>query len=241
MKRIAIFGWGIVAPKSPNIETFEKNLDRATNWLEPFNGFGPSNFLVGEPDFDFSDYREWIEERFQPRKYSQLNDKMGNIVKYAVGAFIQSLNQNPGIGELLENLGTQTHIYVGTGLGDFPLHYEKALLYHKAQDRWNRFWCQKDRHGELATFNAAPQQEKQVFSKRLSLVMCCLTSASVSPKPCGYCSVRMTGMFNKFAACNNQPVCLTTACRGLSGMAPASRCWISITSRTLCSAWHKTG
>ena len=94
MKRIGIFGWGVVAPKSPNIEAFEKNLDRATNWLEPFAGFGPCNFLVGEPDFEFSDYRSWIEDRFLPRRYSQLDKKMGKVVKYAIGAFIQALNQN---------------------------------------------------------------------------------------------------------------------------------------------------
>ena len=79
MKRIGIFGWGIVAPKSPNIETFEKNLDKATNWLVAFSVFGPCNFLVGEPDFIFSDYKSWIENRFRPRKYSQLEEKMGNM------------------------------------------------------------------------------------------------------------------------------------------------------------------
>jgi 3-oxoacyl-(acyl-carrier-protein) synthase len=169
MKRIGIFGWGIVAPKSPNIETFENNLDRATNWLEPFNGFGPSNFLVGEPEFEFSHYRQWIGDRFQPRKYSQLDEKMGNIVKYALGAFIQSLGQNPGIEELLERLGTQAHVYVGTGLGDFPLHYEKALIYHKAQNRWNRFWCHKDRHSELAAYYAASQQGKQRIAEDIGI------------------------------------------------------------------------
>ena len=46
-KRIGVFGWGIVAPKSPNIEAFERNLEEAGTWLEPFRGFGPSNFLVG--------------------------------------------------------------------------------------------------------------------------------------------------------------------------------------------------
>ncbi len=96
-KRIGIFGWGIVAPKSPNVDVFEKNLGRATSWLEPFDGFGPSNFLVGQPDFDFEIYKEWIDRRFEPRRYSQLDSKMGNTVKYAVGAFIQALDQNPGI------------------------------------------------------------------------------------------------------------------------------------------------
>lgn len=161
MKRIGIFGWGIVAPKSPTIEAFEKNLDRATNWLEPFGGFGPSNFLVGEPEFVFSDYKSWIEDRFRPRKYSQLDEKMGNMVKYAIGAFIQALNQNPGIEKLLESLQTRAHIYVATGLSDFPMHYEKALRYYKAQQRWNRFWCQPEFHSELAAYNAAADEEKR--------------------------------------------------------------------------------
>ena len=100
-KRIGIFGWGVVAPRSPNIEIFEENLKRATRWLEPFDGFGPSNFLVGRPDFEFETYKPWIEARFEPRRYSQLNGKMGNTVKYAIGAFIQALGQNPGIKRLV--------------------------------------------------------------------------------------------------------------------------------------------
>ena len=154
MKRVGIFGWGIVAPRSPNIRVFEKNLEKATNWLQPFNGFGPSNFLVGEPDFDFSAYRPWIESRFTPRRYSQLDEKMGNMVKYALGAFIQSLEQNPAIEQLLQRLKTEAHIYVATGLGDFPLHYEKAMKYYRAQQRWNRFWCSDEYNRELEAYRA---------------------------------------------------------------------------------------
>jgi 3-oxoacyl-(acyl-carrier-protein) synthase len=165
MKRIGIFGWGIVAPKSPNIRTFEKNLQKATNWLEPFSGFGPSHFLVGAPEFTFSDYKSWIEDRFRPRRYSQLDEKMGNMVKYAIGAFIQALNQNPGIEELLESLDTQSHVYVATGLGDFPMHYEKALAYYKAQKRWNRFWCREEHHSELAAYGAAQGPDKKRMLK----------------------------------------------------------------------------
>ena len=57
-KRIGIYGWGIVAPKSPTVDVFEKNLEKPDSWLEPFHGFGPSNFLVGRPEFDFEDYKE---------------------------------------------------------------------------------------------------------------------------------------------------------------------------------------
>ena len=96
-KRIGIFGWGVVAPKSPNIDTFERNLENADSWLTPFRGYGQSNFLVGQPDFDFETYHPWFDERFPPAKFSQLKDKMGPMVQYAIGSFIQSLAQNPGI------------------------------------------------------------------------------------------------------------------------------------------------
>lgn len=159
-QRIGIFGWGVVAPKSPNVEIFEENLRRSTRWLEPFDGFGPSNFLVGRPEFDFETYRPWIEARFEPRRYSQLQEKMGNTVKFAVGAFIQALGQNPGIEPLLSDLGGQTHVYVGTGLGDFPLQYEHVQQYRRAQLRWNRFWCQDEHHSELRTYRQAGDGEK---------------------------------------------------------------------------------
>ncbi len=144
-KRIGIFGWGVVAPKSPDIDTFEKNLEQTGSWLEPFRGYGPSNFLVGYPDFDFETYHEWFDARFPPAKFSQLNDKMGPMVKFAMGAFIQSLRQNPGIEDYLSSLGLQCHVYVGTGLGDVTVTYDAALDYDRAQRKWNEFWAAPER------------------------------------------------------------------------------------------------
>ena len=160
-KRIGIYGWGIVAPKSPDIDSFERNLLEAESWLEPFDGFGPNNFLVGAPEFNFADYKPWIDERFEPRKYSQLDTKMGNMVKYAIGAFIQSLGQNPGIEKALQDLGPHAHIYVGTGLGDLSTHFSVGQTYARAQRRWNRFWCHEDRNPRLAAFRAADTASKE--------------------------------------------------------------------------------
>jgi 3-oxoacyl-[acyl-carrier-protein] synthase II len=167
VRRVGIFGWGVVAPKSPNVEAFEKNLRRATSWLEPFDGFGPSNFLVGRPEFDFKVYKPWIDERFEPRRYSQLDSKMGNTVKYAVGAFIQALEQNPGIEPLLHDLGPEVHVYVGTGLGDFPLQYELFLRYHHAQKCWNRFWCRDEHHAELRRYREASKEKREQIREEL--------------------------------------------------------------------------
>jgi 3-oxoacyl-(acyl-carrier-protein) synthase len=159
-RRVGVFGWGVVAPKSPNVTVFEENLEQATSWLEPFHGFGPSNFLVGAPEFDFAVYRPWIDARFEPRKFPQLDSKMGNAAKYAIGAFIQALGQNQGMEELLGELGTHAHVYVGTCLGDFPLHYDVAIQYYKAQKRWNKFWCRDEHHSELASYRRASEAER---------------------------------------------------------------------------------
>ena len=168
-KRIGIFGWGIVAPKSPDIGSFEDNLMTAETWLEPFNGFGPDNFLVGNPEFDFSTYKEWIDQRFEPRKFAQLDAKMGNMVKYAVGAFIQSLEQNAGLEEELQKLGSQAHIYVGTGLGDLATNFRIGRDYFRAQRRWKRFWCQEEHNPELAEFRAAEPSRRDEMREELGV------------------------------------------------------------------------
>lgn len=148
-KRIGIFGWGLVGPKCPDIDTFEKKLAEEGNWLSPFRGYGPSNFVVGEPDFDFERYRSWLDARFPSSRFSQLNDKMGNVVKYSIGAFIQSLEQNPGIEQVLQELGVRTHVYIGTGLGEVPVQHEESLRYDRVRRRWNAFWAAPERCAAL--------------------------------------------------------------------------------------------
>lgn len=142
---IGIFGWGVVAPRAANVQEFRESLKRSESWLTPFEGFGPSNFLVGEPSFSFEEYRPWIEKRFKPARYSQLVKHSGEMVRYAVGAFIQSLHQNPGLEEELVDLGQQVHIYIGTGVGDLPTMYDVSIAFYKAQRRWNRFWGAPER------------------------------------------------------------------------------------------------
>jgi 3-oxoacyl-[acyl-carrier-protein] synthase II len=144
-KRIGVFGWGVVAPKSPDIEAFERNLERADSWLSPFRGYGQSNFLVGYPEFDFETYHAWFDQRFPPAKFSQLKDKMGPMVQYAIGAFLQSLSQNPGLETYLQSLGTKCHVYVGTGLGEITVTHEETLRHERALRRWNEFWAAPER------------------------------------------------------------------------------------------------
>lgn len=161
VRRVAIYGWGIVAPRSPNIESFAENLGAAESWLTPFNGFGPDNFLVGTPDFAFEEYKPWVDARFRPTRFPQLVDKMDPMCCYAIGAFIQALGQNPGLEEELERLGREAHVYVGTGLGSLPTIYDTSLALYRAQRTWNHFWAQPARNRALVAYLEAGSRERE--------------------------------------------------------------------------------
>ena len=150
--RVGVFGWGIVAPQSPNIEAFARNLARSESWLTPFEGFGPSNFLVGQPEFRFEDYKAWIDARFAPRHYQNLKEKMDYPSLYAIGAFIQALQENPGLEKLMQELGGQAHVYLGTGLGSVESMYQSSVTLHMAQQRWNRFWGSRENNSALGAY-----------------------------------------------------------------------------------------
>ena len=154
--RVGVFGWGIVAPKSPNIEAFRRNLATAESWLTPFEGFGPSNFLVGNPEFALEDYRPWIDERFPPRHFQNLKEKMDLTSLYAIGAFIQSLGQNPGMEAVLQKLGDKAHVYLGTGLGSIETSYRASITLYRAQLRWNAFWALPKNNSALASHLDSP-------------------------------------------------------------------------------------
>lgn len=151
-RRVGIFGWGLVAPRSPDIDAFTRNLQSAESWLEPFDGFGPDNFLVGQPTFDFKAYEPWVVGRFKPNRFSQLESKMGLPVQYAIGSFVQALGQNPGLEEELKRLGTRAHVYVGTGLGDFDTQYRESLSLYRAMRHWTRFWAHPDQNSARAAW-----------------------------------------------------------------------------------------
>lgn len=165
MSRVGIYGWGIVAPRSPTIEAFAANLESARSWLTPFDGFGPSTFLAGEPTFHFRDYRPWIAERFPPNKFPQLEQKMGMMIQYSLGAFIQALGQNPGIEQTLQELGTQTQVLIGTGLGQLPTSYDCSIELYRAQRRWDRFWADASRNSDRNSYEALSTEDRRALQR----------------------------------------------------------------------------
>lgn len=155
--RVGVFGWGIVAPKSPDIDSFARNLaETAGSWLSPFRTFGPSNFLVGQPEFDFSRYQPWIDARFPPRHYHTLLEKMDMPAQFAIGAFVQALGQNPGLEQVLQELGASTHVYVGSGLGNIDTIFQASIALDRAQRRWNRFWSDPAHNSALRDSGELP-------------------------------------------------------------------------------------
>ncbi|HXJ37920.1 MAG TPA: beta-ketoacyl synthase N-terminal-like domain-containing protein, partial [Bryobacteraceae bacterium] len=166
--RTGVFGWGVVAPKSPNIETFEKNLESASSWLSPFNGFGPDNFLVGMPEFNFDDYAPWINQRCAPRHFHNLKEKMDLPALYAIGSFIQALGQNPGLESELRELGTKAHIYLGTGLGSIATIHDTAITLYEAQRKWDRFWAAPARNQARQRHEINPAPDAPVDPATLS-------------------------------------------------------------------------
>lgn len=152
LTRVGVFGWGIVAPRSPDMVAFERHLESNDHWLQPFEGFGPSNFLVGVPEFDFAAYRPWIEQRFPANRFPQLASKMDLPTQYAIGAFIQALGCQEGLETELQRLGTSAHVYIGSGLGALDTTRKIGLHLHRAQRRWDHFWAQPERNAALRRY-----------------------------------------------------------------------------------------
>jgi 3-oxoacyl-[acyl-carrier-protein] synthase II len=148
-RRIGVFGWGLVAPGARDVDALAVSLARVEDRLTPFHGFGPSNFLVGEPDFEFADYKPWLDARFPPSRYSLLERKFGGPTKFAIGAFVQALRQNPPIEAELRELGAAAQVIVGGGLTDVPTYHRIGRELDRAQRRWNRFWAEPSRNAAL--------------------------------------------------------------------------------------------
>jgi 3-oxoacyl-[acyl-carrier-protein] synthase II len=95
---------------------------------------------------------------------------MGAPSLYAIGAFIQSLAQNPGIENELRTLGNQAHVYVGTGLGSLDTTYQASVALYKSRICWDAFWASPERNTELrencqAYPDAPPESDTEEWNR----------------------------------------------------------------------------
>lgn len=151
---IAIFGWGLVAPGARDIRAFRTVLEQGVTALRPSPAgeLGNGLFAVGDPDFDFDDYRDWVIARYGEPRFNQLKSKMGDNALFAIGACIQALESNPGLEAVVHEADLGTHVYIGSGVGDLPQSYAARASLDRATREWNRFWADRSRCAALRAF-----------------------------------------------------------------------------------------
>lgn len=151
---ISIYGWGVVAPGAADVSGFRKTVFEAQAALKPSvdEGLGRGLFFVGDPEFDFSRYRDWFDARAAAPRYAQLQSKMGENALFAIGAFIQALESNRGIERALQLADERSHIYIGSGVGDLRETAASHDEFKRAVRVWNRFWAHPSRCQALARF-----------------------------------------------------------------------------------------
>jgi 3-oxoacyl-[acyl-carrier-protein] synthase II len=153
--RVGIYGWGVVAPGARNVEALVELLRTGASALAPSkkSELGPGLFAVGEPDFTFDDYADWIVKRHGAPYVSRMLAKMTDNVQFAIGATIQALG-TPELEAAVKELDEQCHIYVGSGVGDLPESYKAAASLTRATREWNHFWANPARCAERRRFHA---------------------------------------------------------------------------------------
>lgn len=162
MGRVGIYGWGVVAPKAPNVEALDALLRSGQTALAPVDrpNLGKSLFPVGEPEFSFEDYGPWIARRHGQPYFARLKQKMGDNVRFAVGATIQALGADDRLYDAAREVDEGCHVYIGSGVGDLPQSYSAGHALERATRTWNHFWadpvrCEPRRRYE--TFGVAPE------------------------------------------------------------------------------------
>ena len=147
-KRVFLYGVGIVAPGASNLSEFLDLVRQGKSALTRRQSLNRA-FLAGEPKFEFSDYKNWLEERHGPKRYPLLNEKSGDLIKYGVGSLIQAVSCHKDLEKTLTALDPHLRIQYATGLGDLPIIHKSARELDKATFTWNAFWAQPERNEAL--------------------------------------------------------------------------------------------
>lgn len=167
MRRVGVYGWGIVAPGARNVLALESLLEQGKTALAPVRSpeLGHDLFAVGDPDFSIDEYVPWIAARKGEAFATRLKKKMGDNVLFALGATIQAMcggdPQQPAsrLEAIARELDHECHVYVGSGVGDLPQSYAAARSLDAATRAWNQFWADPARCGARAHFEASGSAE----------------------------------------------------------------------------------
>lgn len=151
MRKVAVYGWGVVAPGARDLAEFEALTIAGRTVLTPDNRLemGSGIFHVGQPEFEFEEYRPWIAERHGEAYVSRLQAKMGDNALFAIGATIQALESNPGLEAAVRDADVDTQVLIGSGVGDIPRTQTAYDEFRRAERAWYRFWAHPSRCPKL--------------------------------------------------------------------------------------------
>lgn len=167
-RRVSIYGCGVVAPGAANLAQFLEVVRAGKPVLEPLESLD-NGFLVGNPKFDFSVYREWISGRHNPSRFSQLQDKGMLNVQFAVGTTIDALEGNPGLEVALKAIDPRVFVCYGSGFGDLNASFVAHDEYVNAANRWNRHWADPARNEAVRAHRKGPSQDASAPQDPLTL------------------------------------------------------------------------
>lgn len=161
LRRVSLYGVGITSPGAANLSEFMSLIQEGKPALSPIDQLQGA-FLVGNPKFDFTAYRDWISQRHAPNKFSQLSDKGHSHVRMAIGTSIDALESNPGLEDSLKKLDPRVFVCYGSGFGDLEAYFKGHDEYTAATRTWHKFWAHPERNSALAAHLSGKTNESDV-------------------------------------------------------------------------------
>jgi len=148
-RRVFLYAASVVAPGASNLDEFLKVIQNPTSTLTLKESLG-HQFLVGAPKFDFSKYKDWLETNHDPKRYTLLNEKSGDLIKFGMGCLIDAVTSRPGLKEAISKLDPNIAVQFATGLADLPMIHRSAREYDQGLFCWEAFWADPVRNTECA-------------------------------------------------------------------------------------------
>lgn len=159
--RIAVFGWGSVAPGAPDVPSlrtlaFEGRSALTAPALGPL---GSGLFVVGEPSLDEARLRQWLARRSNDARAAQWLARAGDCVRFTMACCAEALESQPGLEEALRALDARVRVIIGTGLTDLGEAFRAREDLSRARREWDAFWAHPSRNAALrAHLERAPSE-----------------------------------------------------------------------------------
>lgn len=139
-RKVFLYAASVVAPGASDLDEFLKVIKNPSSTLSLKESLCNA-FLVGTPKFDFSKYKDWLEKHHDLKRYSLLNEKSGDLIKFGMGCLIDAVSSRDGLEKAIQTLDPNIVIQFATGLADLPVIHKSAREYDQGLFKWNAFWA----------------------------------------------------------------------------------------------------